>query len=101
MRLQKILDIHMGMDLLYSHVITEALEYESFNTVMGSLMYLQYPLAINNLSEFLGLEISDIRMALDGCHSILTIPEEDTEEIRPYHASLQDFLTNQKRSENL
>jgi hypothetical protein len=46
------------------------------------------------------LETSDILAALEGCRSILFIPEEDFDTVRPYHASLRDFLTNEERSNN-
>src|SRR5436190_3181315 len=64
-------------------------------------MYLREPLAIDDLSELLELKVSEIRTALRGCHSVLAIPEDSAESIRPYHASLRDFLTDQERSREL
>ena len=68
---------------------------------MGSLIYLRSPLAINDLSSVMlafdeHLMSTGIRYALGGCHSILIIPEDTP--IESYHASLQDFLTDQSRS---
>jgi hypothetical protein len=100
-RLQQTLQLHTGVDSLYAQVITEAKKWAKFDIVLGSLMYLREPLAIDNLSELLGLEVTEIRVALGGCHSVLTIPEDSTETIRPHHASLRDFLTDEERSKDL
>jgi archaellum biogenesis ATPase FlaH len=85
-KLQRVLTMHKGLDPLYTQVITDAQEFEHFDTIMGSLMYLREPLTVRDLSKLLGLDVSEIRMALDGCHSILVIPEYDYESVRPYHA---------------
>ena len=72
---------------------------------MGSLLYLQYPLSVDDLSSILHalhrhLTTLGIHCALGGCHSILAI-KNDCDAIEPYHASLQDFLTDQSWSQNL
>jgi NACHT domain len=100
-KLQRVLTMHKGLDPLYTQVITDAQEFEHFDTIMGSLMYLREPLTVRDLSKLLGLDVSEIRMALDGCHSILVIPEYDYESVRPYHASLRDFLISHERSGSL
>ena len=79
-RLQKILRVHVGIDPLYAQVVADAQDWDNFDTVMGSLMYLREPLTISDLSELLGSDIN-VRAALRGCHSILVIPEEDAEHI--------------------
>jgi hypothetical protein len=99
-KLRHVLKVHDGVDPLYAQVITEAQRCKDFDRVIGSIMYLRYPLPIKKLARLLGLDVSNIRMALDRCHSVLAIPDDDNEMIRPYHASLQDFLTNQARSQD-
>ena len=104
-RLENVLKLHKGLDALYDQVIKEARRRDHFNIVMGSLMYLRYPLSINELSMVLfnidnRLKSPVIRSALSGCHSILVITADDTE-IKSYHASLRDFLTDKDRSDNL
>ena len=104
-RLKDVLKLHKGLDNLYVQVIEEAMEWDHFDIVMGSLMYLQYPLSINDLSRILvarneHLTSDGIRSALGGCHSILVVPDDDTL-IKPHHASLRDFLTDQSRSKTL
>jgi hypothetical protein len=100
-KLETVLKVHKGLDPLYRQVIEDAQECEHFHNVMGSLMHLREPLPIDSLSGLLGLDVSEFRMALDGCHSILVIPEDDHKSIRPYHASLRDFLTSEERSQDL
>jgi hypothetical protein len=89
------------VDALYAQVIADALEYEDFSIVMGALMHLAGTIPIRGLSQLLGLSTIDIRISLDRCHSILVIPDNDSQCIRPYHASLWDFLTNKERSQSL
>jgi hypothetical protein len=100
-KLETVLRVYRGLDPLYRQVIGDAQKSEHFDTVMGSLMHLREPLAIDDLSKLLGLDVSEVRLALAGCHSILVIPEDDGESVRPYHASLRDFLTNKERSQDL
>jgi len=104
-RLKDVLKLHKGLDYLYVQVIEEAKKWDYFDIVMGSIMYLRYPLGIDDLSRILlalneHLTSPDIRIALRRCHSILVIPN-DNSEIKPQHASLRDFLTDQSRSETL
>ncbi|KAG6912903.1 hypothetical protein DXG01_011204, partial [Tephrocybe rancida] len=107
-RLKDVLSGHDGLDILYHQVIKAAKEYDYFDIVMGSLVYLRYPLSTNNLSSLLlyteepykPLNIENIYGAINGCHSVLIIPE-DGQPITFHHASLQDFLMNQERSKDL
>ena len=94
-RLQDALTAHRGVDSLYDQVLREAREYDSYELAMGATTFLVHPLSINELGEFLQL---DVRLALRGCSSILTIPDSDNDYARPYHASLKDFLTDPYRS---
>jgi hypothetical protein len=97
-KLEQVLQVHRGMYSLYTRVIADARECENFDAVIRSLMYLVEPISIVALSQRLGLDIVDIRAALDRCHSILIVPDDENESIRPYHASLREFLANEERS---
>ncbi|KAF8226611.1 hypothetical protein L208DRAFT_1406822, partial [Tricholoma matsutake] len=104
-RLADVLELHKGLDPLYTQVIGEAKKWDYCDIVMGTLMHLRYPLPIDELSTVLltydnSLESDGIRFALDGCHSIVIIPRDNTE-IKFHHASLRDFLTDQSRSNTL
>ncbi len=101
-RLEGVLELHKGLDNLYRQVIEEATKWDNFNIVMGGLMFLRYPLNIDDLSGILltlnkHLTSTGILFALRRCYSIIAIPE-DNSSIKMYHASLRDFLTDQSRS---
>ncbi len=101
-RLEDVLKLHKGLDILYKQVIEEATKWDNFDIVIGGLMYLRYPLNIDDLSGILltldkHLTSPGILIALRRSHSILAIPE-DNSPIKSYHASLRDFLTDQSRS---
>jgi hypothetical protein len=98
-RLKAVLKVHAGVDPLYAQVISEARVYEDFDGVIGSLMHLRRPLTINQFAQLLHVDANHILVALQGCHSVLSIPEDYNEPIQPYHASLRDFLTDYNRSD--
>ena len=103
-RLEEVLELDRGLDSLYAQVIEEARTQDFFEIVMGSLMYLKYPLSVDDLSIVLlslnkHLTSAGILSALRRCHSILSIGEGST--ISPYHASLRDFLTDESRASTL
>jgi len=100
-KLRGVLARHVGVDPLYAEVISEGEKHPNFKRVLGTLMYLRYPLPLAELAELLQLDVSDIRTALTRCHSILTITDNSNESIRPHHASLRDFLTDKERSNDL
>ena len=97
-KLRKVLAGYNGVDPLYEQVISEAQERTNFKRVIGTLMYLRYPIPLAELALLLRLDIPDIRVALAQCHSVLLVPENEDDSIRPYHASLRDYLTDQERS---
>jgi hypothetical protein len=99
-KLKRVLKMRMGVDSLYTQVISEACHYPHFYWVMGSLMYLERPLSINQLAQLLQLQAAHIQQAMQGCHSILTVPDNNDHSIRPYHASLRDFLTDRQRAQH-
>ena len=98
-KLERVLEIHTGVDSLYTQVISESRHYPHFDRVLGSLMYLERPLSINQLAQLLQLQAAHIQQAMQGCHSILTVPDNNDDSIQPYHASLRDFLTDHQRAQ--
>lgn len=100
-KLQDALVVHRGVDPLYDQVLRIARKYRGFELVMGAIAFLRIPLSISGLGQLLCLDTSCIRLALRGCSSILLIPDDDEGYPRPYHASLQDFITDPNRAPNL
>ncbi|KIJ48100.1 hypothetical protein M422DRAFT_28571, partial [Sphaerobolus stellatus SS14] len=99
-RLQEAMESHNGLDSLFAQVLDSAKEHADFQFVLGTIMFLHEPLKLGQLAEFLKWSTYDIRSALEGSLSILYVPEGDYDDIRPYHASLQDFLNDPGRSGN-
>jgi len=97
-KLQVVMLAHKGVDPLYDQVLSEARKFEHFERVVGAIVYLREPLPVRELGQILQLQSSHIRLALRGCQSIFTVPDIDAESVRPYHASLRDFLTDDRRA---
>ncbi|KIJ30993.1 hypothetical protein M422DRAFT_36372 [Sphaerobolus stellatus SS14] len=94
------MESHNGFDSLFTQVLDSAKEHPDFLFVLGITMFLREPLKLWQLALFLKWSTYDIQSALEGSLSILYVPEEGDDVIRPYHASLQDFLNDLGRSGN-
>ena len=101
LQLQKVLKHHDGLDPVYTQILSVATRNNDFDAVLGTLMLLVYPLPIKSLAALLRLDPARILHALRGLQSVLIIPEDDDNPIRPIHTSLRDFLTSWERSNDL
>jgi hypothetical protein len=103
-KLQDVMRAHTGIDALYCQVLSEARKFARFAQVIGAIMFLRQnrqSLSVSDLEQFLGLQSGGVRLALRGCRSILAIPNDDTKDrVRPYHASLQEFLVDDSRAKD-
>ena len=101
-KLEIALKIHKGLDSLFEQVLFDAKEHPHFARVLGAIVFLRGNPDISSMREILQLDsVDDIRLAVRGCLSILVVPNVDHEYVRPYHASLLDFLTDPNRWTNL
>jgi hypothetical protein len=97
-KLQIALNMHNGLDTLFEQVLGDARRYPNFELALGAVLFTRNNPHITILPQLLQLNsVYDVRLALRGCLSILLVPEDDDDYIRPYHASLQDFLTDSNR----
>jgi hypothetical protein len=97
-KLEIALQAHTGLDSLFEQVLGDAKRYHSFHDVLGAVVSLRDNPLISMLPDLLLLDsVNNVRFALRGCLSILLIPDDDDDYIRPYHTSLLDFLTNPGR----
>ena len=94
LQLQSVLKHHDGLDPVYTKILSVATRNKDFDAVLGTLMLLAKPLPIKSLATLLRLDPARILHALRGLQSILIIPEDDDNHIRPIHTSLRDFLTS-------
>ncbi|KAF8224783.1 hypothetical protein L208DRAFT_1409552, partial [Tricholoma matsutake] len=93
-RLQMAMMTHSGVDPLYHQVLSAARKFKYSERVIGTIIYLRYSLTISALGQLLQLQPGLIHLALRGCHSVFVVPDTNWESVRPYHASLRDFLTD-------
>jgi hypothetical protein len=63
-----------------------------FRQVVGAIMTLESPLSTISLSKLLDLPERLVRLRLDPLHSVLRVPNDDTEPVRLFHMSFRDFL---------
>jgi hypothetical protein len=103
-KLQAAMRAHKGVDPLYDQVLSEGRMFDQFDRVIGAVMFhcdRGPSFTVRELEQFLRLPSGSVRLALRGCQSILVIPDNDfTESVRPYHASLRDFLVDPDRAKH-
>jgi hypothetical protein len=99
-KLQIALKAHNGLDTLFEQVLGNAKKYPNFELALGAVFFTRNNPHISVLALLLQLSVYDVRLALRGCLSILLVPEHDKDYIRPYHASLQDFLADSNRGKD-
>jgi len=68
---------------------------------MGNILLLRTPLSIQDLGLLIGFRPDEIIEPLQGIGSILVIPHDNNQAIRPFHASLRDFFMDRNRSKGL
>ncbi|KAK7452786.1 hypothetical protein VKT23_012189 [Stygiomarasmius scandens] len=105
-RLQKVLSQYSGLDGLYHQILGQAVASRSqkekamIRNVIGTMLVLQHPVSLRTLLQFLDYEENgEIRLWLDDCISFLMIPDSQETPIQFYHASLPEFLMEEKRSQ--
>ena len=97
-KLKTALRVHKGLDSLFEQVLCEAEERPHFDQVLCAIVFLRGNPNISTMCQLLQLDsVDDIRLALRGCLSILVVPDDDEDYVRPYHASLLDFLMDPGR----
>jgi len=97
-----------GVDPLYTQVlmhgfseIKEATVFVNLRRVLGAVILAFNPLCRNQIAKILNISTSLIRTTLRHLHSVLLIPNEDSEEIRVFHKSFPDFLQDSDRCPHL
>ena len=97
-KLEGVLEVEAGLDPLYTQVLSNAVHDHNFERVISTVVLLREPLSITFLGQLLQLRTGHIVHAHLGTQSILMIPEDDNQAIRPFHASLPDFLKTESCS---
>ncbi|KAF3935235.1 hypothetical protein ABW19_dt0201999 [Dactylella cylindrospora] len=63
-----------------------------FREIVGTIVILESPLSRLSLSQLLGVDEDIIQRRLSAFHSVLHIPESNSEAIRTFHLSFREFL---------
>jgi hypothetical protein len=69
---------------------------QDFQKIVGVIILLAYPLSMNTLSPFLGIETDRISNLLHFFRSVLSVPDDWDQPVRILHLSFRDFLVNSK-----
>ena len=93
-----------GIDPLYTQVLMHAFSdvrentvFEKLRRVLGAVTLAFNPLSRAQIAKILGINPSLITTTLRHLHSLLLVPNEDSEEIRIFHKSFPDFLQDRDR----
>jgi NACHT domain-containing protein len=70
-------------------------------TILGCVVVLLSPLSVLSLTRLLDLQREDVDDSLEGLHTILDIPKDESRPIRLHHPSFRDFLLNKDRCNDL
>ncbi|EEH11349.1 WD domain-containing protein [Histoplasma capsulatum G186AR] len=65
---------------------------EEHRGMIGTIIILESPLPVASLSRLTGISKESIHVRLELLHSVLSIPNDKTKPIRPFHLSFRDFL---------
>jgi hypothetical protein len=94
---------HRRLDELYAQVLNQAFPDISFplvdriKMVLGSIILLRDPLSSSALENLLKLRPTTVRQTLAHLHSIVMVPDNDSQAIRLLHPSFFDFMTDPTR----
>lgn len=96
----------LGIDDLYRKVFESAIahfsdkEVSECRFILGTIILLQNPLSLSDLSRLLYLKPGHVTGLLRGFHSVLAIPRKDKDRarvVRIIHTSFHDFLISERR----
>jgi NACHT domain len=95
-----------GIDVVYHQILSAGVEhadeddpvfFDRLHLVVGSIVLALKPLHRASLGEILEMTPQDIWIILTHLHSVLIVPESESEPIRILHKSFADFITDNER----
>ena len=67
--------------------------------IVGAIVLASVPLSVHDLDNLLGKdESTDTRLLLEHLQSVIALPEDDITPIRVFHASFEDYVTDEARA---
>ena len=95
-----------GIDVVYHQILSASFEhadeddavfFDQLHLVVGSIVLALKPLSRASLAVILEMTPEDIWIILTHLHSVLIVPESESEPIRILHKSFADFITDKER----
>ncbi|KAJ7436898.1 hypothetical protein B0H11DRAFT_1885693 [Mycena galericulata] len=92
-----------ALDQLYNQILCDVPTRPQLLKILGVIVTLGV-FSVPHIEQLLELEPGDVRLALHGLHSVLSVPPEDKDNdifsngVIVHHASFEDFLNDQTRS---
>jgi hypothetical protein len=92
-----------SLDTLYNQILdlsipprSQSVVTKRFQDIVGAIIVLQDPLALQPLANLLNVKSGDLKNTLRSLHSVINSTPE-TEPLRVYHASFPDFIVDSVR----
>ncbi|KAK2829856.1 hypothetical protein FQN49_007191 [Arthroderma sp. PD_2] len=99
------------LDSLYQRVLVHSMKgvidqdkeklSKEFRKIIGSIVVLSEPFTPTTLEKFLTVPKGTVYRKLRHLHSVLRVPDDDSQTIRLLHSSFRDFLLDKRRCHDL
>jgi len=86
------------LDALFSHILSSVGDIDLVLEVLSLLLTVLGMATSSHMEDLLSCDQGEIQILLVNLHSIIRVPESDTDEIRILHASFRDYLLDRSRS---
>jgi len=86
------------LDALFTHILSSVVDIGLVLEVLSLLLTVLGMATSSHIEELMSCGQGEIRLLLIDLHSIIRVPESDTDEIRILHASFRDYLLDRSRS---
>jgi len=86
------------LDALFTYILSSVADIDSVLEVLGLLLTVIGMTTFSQVEELLSCNQGEVRLIFIDLHSIIRVPESDTDEIRILHTSFRDYLLDRSRS---
>ncbi|EGO23186.1 hypothetical protein SERLADRAFT_357012 [Serpula lacrymans var. lacrymans S7.9] len=91
---------YTDLNILYLDIICISPQVDHCQLLLGVIRYVSEPISIHDLDILLNAPDVDVRFVLSALKSVILIPDNEDEEVRIYHTSFGEFLSNRERSKD-
>ena len=86
------------LDALFTHILSSVEDIDLVLEVLSLLLTVLGMATSSHMEDLLSCDQGEIQILLVDLHSIIRVPESDTDEIRILHSSFRDYLLDRSRS---